>query len=284
MPENAEKTLMRKNNKNKLFSYSGNKEWLVDYINYKLNNNSKQFESYYELFLGSGSIFLNLNRNFDNYILNDKDSYIYFIWNAVKSFSYTDYQHVLSKIKDKFGDIKTNKQSYYNFRNWWNKEYYNTNNLIGGLYLLVLSSSCINSMLRFGPNGMNQSYGNREYVISEQQWNDIKHRLNNAMISNNDFLAFNPNNIKNSVLFLDPPYVNREMTYNKNGFSINNFINWITELNDNNLILYTNFENSVSDNLVNFGFKKIKLRTMISTSPNRKSGVEETGNEILYIK
>ena len=76
-------------------------------------------------------------------------------------------------------------------------------------------------MLRFGPNGMNQSYGNREYVISEQQWNDIKHRLNNAMISNNDFLAFNPNNIKNSVLFLDPPYVNREMTYNKNGFSIN---------------------------------------------------------------
>ena len=122
---------------------------------------------------------------------------------------------------------------------------------------------------------MNQSYGNREYVISEQQWNDIKRRLNNAMISNNDFLAFNPNNIKNSVLFLDPPYVNREMTYNKNGFSINNFINWITELNDNNLILYTDFENSVSDNLVNFGFKKIKLRTMISTSPNRKSGVEE---------
>ena len=32
---------MRKNNKNKLFCYSGNKEWLVDYINYKLNNNSK---------------------------------------------------------------------------------------------------------------------------------------------------------------------------------------------------------------------------------------------------
>ena len=30
--------------------------------------------------------------------------------------------------------------------------------------------------------------------------------------------------------------------------------------------------------------KKIKLRTMISTSPNRKSGVEETGNEILYLK
>ena len=42
MPENVKKTLMRKNNKNKLFSYSGNKEWLVDYINYKLNNNSKR--------------------------------------------------------------------------------------------------------------------------------------------------------------------------------------------------------------------------------------------------
>ena len=36
--------------------------------------------------------------------------------------------------------------------------------------------------------------------------------------------------------------------------------------------------------LIDDGFKKIEIRTMKSTSPNRKRGVEETGKEILYLK
>ena len=140
-------------------------------------------------------------------------------------------------------------------------------------------------MLRFGPNGMNQSFGNRSYEISEKQWNLMQNRVRcKTTFSNEDFLIFEPELIKNSVLFLDPPYVNREMTYNKNGFDLNKFIDWVKRLDSSNLILYTDFENPISDKLVDDGFKKIEIRTMKSTSPNRKQGVEETGKEILYLK
>ena len=54
---------------------------------------------------------------------------------------------------------------------------------------------------------------------------------------------------------------NKLFSYSGNKEQLVDYINY--KLN-NNLILYTDFENSVSDNLVNFGFKKIKLRTMIS--------------------
>ena len=54
----------------------------------------------------------------------------------------------------------------------------------------------------------------------------------------------------------------------------------------NKLFCYSgnDFENPISDKLVDVGFKKIEIRTMKSTSPNRKQGVEETGKEILYLK
>ena len=55
----------------------------------------------------------------------------------------------------------------------------------------------------------------------------------------------------------------------------------------NKLFCYSgnDFENPISDKLVDDGFKKKnEIRTMKSTSPNRKQGVEETGKEILYLK
>lgn len=282
-----------KSKPNKLFRYSGNKEWFKDYANEIIDKDPREFESYYELFLGSGAIFLNLNRKFDFYFINDKDPWICLIWEAITHYPYSTYQKALENIRNNFGDIKKDKSAYYDFRDSWNSEFAtkiiqeNFKNLDykAGLYLLILASACLNSMLRFGPNGMNQSFGNRSYEIPEKQWNLMQNKVRcKTTFYNEDFLFFKPELIKNSVLFLDPPYVNREMTYNKNGFNLNKFIDWIKRLDNSNLILYTDFENPISDKLVDDGFKKIEIRTMKSTSPNRKQGVEETGKEILYIK
>lgn len=277
----------------KLFRYSGNKEWFIEYANEIIDKDPREFESYFELFLGSGALFLNLNRKFDCYFINDKDPWICLIWEALGCYSYSAYQKALENIRNNFGDIKKDKAAYYNFRDCWNTEFaakviqqnFKVVNYKAGLYLLILASACLNSMLRFGPNGMNQSFGNRSYEISEKQWNLMQNRVRcKTTFSNEDFLIFEPELIKNSVLFLDPPYVNREMTYNKNGFDFNKFIDWVKRLDSSNLILYTDFENPISDKLVDDGFKKIEIRTMKSTSPNRKQGVEETGKEILYLK
>lgn len=47
-----------KSEPNKLFCYSGNKEWFIDYANEIIDKDSREFESYLELFLGSGALFL----------------------------------------------------------------------------------------------------------------------------------------------------------------------------------------------------------------------------------
>lgn len=47
-----------KNKPNKLFCYSGNKEWFIDCANEIIDKDSREFESYFELFLGSGALFL----------------------------------------------------------------------------------------------------------------------------------------------------------------------------------------------------------------------------------
>lgn len=215
------------------------------------------------------------------------------MWSALKTSTYADYRRVLDGIRLEFGDIRANKRSYYAFRNAWNSEFaskyvksgFKDHDSVAGLQLLVLASSCLNSMLRFGPAGMNQSFGNRFYEIPEFSWNEMKARvMDNVVLSNLDFTKFDFKPIRNSVLFLDPPYVGREMTYNKVGFDLGVFIEKIKDLDDSNMVLYTDFENDVSDGLVGCGFSKLEIRQMQSTSPNRKTGVEKTGKEILYLK
>ena len=132
---------------------------------------------------------------------------------------------------------------------------------------------------------MNQSFGNRSYEIPKSYYDDMRSRIaSNVALENKDTVEFDFKMVKNSVLFLDPPYVNREMTYNKIGFDLSSFIVKVQDLDDTNLVLYTDFENSTSDGLLDCGFTKLEMRTMRSTSPNRKVGNEVTGKEILYLK
>ena len=268
------------------FKYSGNKTFLSDYINDIIEKVIPEYKNYFEPFLGSGAIFYNLN-NFDNkksFYLNDKDEYIYRIHNAISKAKYSDYEKCWTIINKTFGNIKEDKNAYYNFRNSWNLKF-NTgtyNKIISGLYLLILSSSCINSMLRFGPTGMNQSFGHRKTILSEEEFNHFKNRISNAQITNKDFFNIfsNIQTYSNSIIFLDPPYQYREMTYN-NGFNVKKFIDSIKnpqKYAKNMLVL----ENPISNELLNWGWKRELIREMVSTSPNRKIGVEKTGNEILY--
>lgn len=270
------------------FKYAGSKNFLISRINELLIN--KNYSTYIEPFLGSGSIFYNINYPFSKYIINDLDFTIYLMHNAIKESSYDEYFIQGEIIKNNFGDIKHNKEAWYTFRNSWNTMYWkNIQNKIfikeAGLQLLYLASSCINSMFRFGPNGMNQSWGNRLYIISNDQFNNLKEKLKNTKLMNTQYQKILTNNIiyKNCFLFLDPPYVLREMPYN-NGFNLNEFINKLQSLKcENTMICYTDIENEISDNLLNYGFSKEIIREMQSISPNRKNN-EITRNEVMYYK
>jgi len=159
---------------NKFMRYQGSKDHFVPEFNKLYEKTNKNI--FCELFLGSGAIFINCQDSFDEYILNDNNENIMSIWNAVIKFTYNDFMNVKKFIFDKFGDIKTNKEAYYKFRNWYNENIHFSGKTEKGICLYYLANSCINSMLRFGPNGMNQSYGNRLFIF--QRMNLIILKIN----------------------------------------------------------------------------------------------------------
>ena len=277
---------------NRLFGYPGNKIFCVSILNDLIKKLSfKNCELYIEPFVGSGAIFYNLNilKNIKNKYINDIDFNIFLLHKSIQISTYKKYIEIINNIKLNFSDIKTNKETYYNFRDWFNKKYYlnlkNKNfHLETGLILLYLSTTCLNHILRFGPNGMNQSYGNREYIISEKIFNECKNLLNNTKILNVSYEQLINFNNKNCIYFFDPPYELRKMPYSNN-FNLDQFLEKLIHINGKNtLIFYTDIENKKSDKLLNYGFNKQIIREMRSISPNRKIGNEITGNEILYWK
>lgn len=269
---------------NKLIQYAGNKQFLVHTVNKLIQEYLPDYKVYVEPFLGSGAIFYNLE-NFDRtYILCDIDKHIIGMHSALLKYSYSDYMYCINNVLEHYGNIKTDKQAYYNFRNHWNEVHLNHNIKYKYLYLIMLANSCINSMLRFGKNGMNQGFGHRHYIIPKDAYESMKTRLNYAYINQTDYSS-TFNNIstrKSAVYFLDPPYEDRQMAYHC-GFSKQTFVNQLRFLDKSKdcLYMYTDIENSVSDLLLEHGWIKQEIRTMRTTCPSKHS--EVTAKEVLYL-
>ena len=75
-------------------------------------------------------------------------------------------------------------------------------------------------MLRFGPNGMNQSFGNRYYSLDEETFNNIKSRLRKTEIYNLDYKEI-IEKYPDACYFMDPPYFSQKSSYA--GFSKEQF-------------------------------------------------------------
>lgn len=266
----------------RMMRYSGSKYNFVEIINEIINKSNKKI--FIEPFIGSGSVFINTIDKFDEYIINDVDSNIISIWNAIKEFNYKDWSDRKRYIFNKFGDIKNNKESYYNFRNTYNEKIHFTDKKEKGIYLYFLANSCINSFLRFGPNGMNQSYGNVSYTFNKLSYNKIKMKLKKTKILNLDYTEIE---YSNSLLFLDPPYFERDSSYSKFDNEDNKeFINNIIQYSKNNDVLYTDIYNEEVYKQINKFKRKLLRKQMSNTSPNRKNNLEKVkGNkEVLYYK
>ena len=265
----------------KFLRYQGSKEHIVPLVN-NLGLINTKHDRYIEPFVGSGTIFINLPDVFDEYIINDINPNIMSMWNALAKYSYSDYEDVYNEILTKFGDIKENKWSYYNFRDYYNTTFHFSDSDKKGLYLYFLTNSCINSMLRFGPNGMNQGFGNRLYFFTKEEHNSIHNKLKKTRIFDVDFSDM-LRGAHHSFIYLDPPYIERPTTYSK-GFEEQQLIELITlinYLNGQNSIFYSDIETEISDSVLKCGFTKITAKEMRNISPLRESEFIEK-NEVLY--
>lgn len=263
--------------KYRFFRYSGSKFNYTEIVNEVINKSNKRI--YVEPFIGSGAILFNLEKEFDEYIINDIDRNIINIYKAFKNITYKEYLKRSKFLEENYGIFKAPvkdkelkeeaKTNYYNFRNWYNENHWGNDSIDEGIYCYFLANMAINSMLRFGPNGMNQSFGNRFYTMDEENFNHIHEVLQKTTIYNCDYKEV-LEKYPDAVYFLDPPYFSQDSSYT--GFSEEQFIEFLDLIKDKEYV-YTDILNDYNNKIAN----KQLIRNMRSTSPSaNKKGL--TGN------
>ena len=265
---------------NKFFRYSGAKDKFTSLININIKTDKK---IYCEPFIGSGAVLFNLNKSFDKYIINDIDRNIIRIYKSFKNISYAYYKEVIDSVFKEFGRFTDDrryiskeagevaKTNYYNFRNWFNSNHWNTDTELEGIYLHMLANSCINSMLRFGPNGMNQGFGLRFSELDQTIFNNIQNILQRTEIYNGSYKDLLK---EDAFFFFDPPYASQASSYT--GFSFQDQEEFLELIKDKEY-LYTDILNEVNSKLQN----KLVMREMVSTAPSSDKS-KNTNIECLF--
>ena len=231
---------------------------------------------YVEPFFGSGAVFFNETTKFDKYVINDSNPHIINTVNAFKNGTYERYAQIWKKVCDEFGDIKESKESYYKMRDWSNENYFGGkgDRIDEGFLFHFLMNSCINSMVRIGPNGMNQSWGNRMYLLTEHDYSAVSSILNNRTLEINcdDYEAIIlKHDSPDTLMFLDPPYFSRPTVGYKDTidkqYELDRFLNLI--LNLKSKVIYTDISNDAHSSVLS-GWNSIATKELKSVSPNRK--------------
>ncbi len=275
--------------------YPGNKKRFVPILIELLDNYNLSKYSFYELFGGSGvfSLTLSYNTNIKNILLNEKDINIYKIHYAFKNGTFNELNNIINEVWN-FGNPKENKEDYYKARTELNKKYFNNNlhthefYIKSGFYNWVISTFAINSMVRFGPNGFNQGWGNRgigrenpSKGMNNKLFNKIQKAYQKIDLSNKDYSEFIKND-KNIIYFVDPPYINKKSgTYDFNETDYNKFILNIKDLHN---VIYTDvFHNNTLNKLGNIWDYKLLRENMGVGKP----GLKEINNhkiekEVIY--
>lgn len=266
--------------------YPGNKTTYLPTISNLVNSVKNSVNWFVEPFAGSGTVSLSQSPRFLYIILNDLDYHIFKIHEAFKYGSYEQLHEIIEEIWA-FGNPEKVKEDYYTARNTLNKKYYKSN--IGnkeGFYYWAISTFAINSLMRFGPSGFNQGWGNRGIGrtaatrnMNERKFNEIHTAYRHIQLYNIDgfeWIKIYENNNK-ALMFIDPPYVAK-------GSGIYSFSNeqhteLISLIKDcSNPIIYTNvFSEELLSNLGSNWNYKILRNSMGSRKPGRtiKSKVSE---------
>lgn len=258
------------------FNWVGNKYKFMDDINKIIKGN--KYNKIIDIFMGSGNILLNIDVDAEQYIGNDKIKLLPNIYNKLNINNYTYQMEDIEYILNQFDRFST-KDSYYEFREYWNKKYLNDNfDRIFIMETILLLKMCSNSMVRFNSKEgyFNQGFrglGKKNEFFTEKmksmcvdEINSLSKKISGCEweFSNKDFLDYkDASYLKGKdLLIIDPPYLLRHDMYDMNW--TNGHDKKLFELlnNTKNDFLYFNYlerDGVVNEELLDF-INKNKLR------------------------
>lgn len=213
-------------------NYSGSKNYIVDQI---IDELPKRVDTFVDAMGGAFNVGINV-KNAKKVVYNEYNPFVFEIVDMLLKCDKNKLIKDVKKIINDFKLVKGDKETYINYRN-----YYNENK--SPLNLFVLQMYCFQNQLRFNQkHNFNTPVGN--CGCNETTFDRIKtfNVINQELeTSNLDFNDININKYgKNTVFYFDPPYIITNATYNdgKRGFkgwdeaqeiSLLNFLDKINE-------------------------------------------------------
>lgn len=251
-----------------ILKWIGGKTQIVDKI---FESFPSEIESYHEIFLGGGSVLLNLLAYQEAGIITIKKKIYAYDANISLIYVYKNIQlnperlyKIIKKYIKEYNSIEPHskksmavnrkpenldealesQESYY----YWIRDKYNHLNnkksFTNSAMFIFLNKTCFRGMYRVGPNGFNVPFGNYKNpsIISKSHLLQFHKIIKNVIFTDGDFHNTMSNIQAGDFVYMDPPYAPQEKTsfvgYNKDGFALNNHMdlfNLCHKLKNNNI-------------------------------------------------
>lgn len=255
-------------------NYVGSKRFLINNIKYPNSINN-----YYEPFIGSGTIFFDINnkKKINKNYVNDGNKEIINLYRVIKK----NRKELIIKLKEL--DKKRTKLEFKEIVKDYNENKINIIKKVATLiYLLKIS---FNSNLKYGKNNkihpiFSSSNAKKKSIYNEKNIKDISKLLKKTIIKNKDYKKFLKDNKpkEGDFIFFDPPYLVKDVKqYYKDVFLMKDFIelkNICDELNKRKVNFMITL-NCLKEFKKLFKDYKIKCIDKRSTTSNRKGGYIE---------
>lgn len=205
-----------------MIRYMGGKSKGGDKIANIINSYAREDKKYYEFFVGGGSIIRRVN-GFDKKYAFDINPYLITLYKHIQNSWLPEYEIT----EDDYKKIKKEKD-------------------INSPYT-AFCGFCLSFGGKWFDGYWRDKYKKRN-AQEEQTKSIIKYRENikDVIFNQADFFDIKIEKIKNSVIYLDPPYKNTTKYDFKRDFDYNKFQEIIEKLSENNIVLlseYTNYNN-----------------------------------------
>ncbi|HCP97415.1 MAG TPA: DNA adenine methylase [Pseudoalteromonas sp.] len=202
---------------------AGGKYSLVEDINARLNQASKNADTLVEPFVGAGSVFL--NSNFKHYVLNDINADLINLYKELKRSP----DEFISDAKKLFVDLNNHSDAYYDYRVQFNQS---SDVYERAILFLYMNRHGYNGLCRYNLKGIfNVPFGKyKKPYFPEKEMYFFASKAQQATftcLGYDDVFKLVP---KNAVIYCDPPYVPLSKTasftsYAKGGFNLDDQAN-----------------------------------------------------------
>jgi len=302
-----------------ILKWVGGKTQIIDKI---ISKFPKEIDTYYEIFLGGGSVLFALLSYMQNNIIKVNKIFAYdlnepliFMYKNIQKNHVELYEQIqeillefnacddnseknkLNRKPKNIDDAKLCKENYY----YWIRDKYNKldsdnkKTIIGSAMFIFLNKTCFRGVFRIGPNGFNVPYGHYKNVevINKEHLDKV-----NILIKDVDFICADfkislgtlTNKIqmnKNDFIYLDPPYApenkNSFVNYTKNGFDIEMHNELFNIIHKlDKKILLSNSDVELIHN--NFPLEKYEIEVLLCKRFINSKNPENKTNEVLISK